>query len=173
MLPALHCRLTLNLETPSSSDFPPHVHVRNSQELQLKGETNTRWPVRFTFTMRAGHYSSHTQYSGDRPTLHTEFFLIWMGVFSKIVFWPWDRRARQQAGWSWFCARQLIVNCIYANPSSCSHTGYRGGERQATLKTLSKNGKALFNFTNKIILKSLCQLFACDLIMEEYVTIYG
>ena len=109
-----------------------------------------------------------TQYSRDRPTLHTEFFLIWMGVFSKIVFWPWDRRPGSRQGRSWFCARQMIVNCIYANPSSCSHTGYGGGERQATLKTLSKNGKALFNFTNKIILKSLCHLFAYDLITVEY-----
>lgn len=82
--------------------------------------------------------------------------------------------ARQ--GCSWFCVREFIVNCIYANPSSSSaqaltHGVQEEGESKATLKTLSKNGKALFNFTNKIILKSLCQLFACDLITAEYGTI--
>ena len=112
--------------------------------------------------------------AGDRPTLHTEFFLIWMGVFGKIVFWPWDRRGQAGAG-PGFVLGFWLSQCIYANPlPSPAHTRLEEeGESKATLKTLSKNGKALFNFTNKIILKSLCQLFACDLIMEEYVTIYG
>ena len=110
-----------------------------------------------------------TQNSGDRPTLHTEFFLIWMGVFSKIVFWPWDRRARQQAGSVLVLCSAIDCKLYLCKPFILlTHGIRRRGERQATLKTLSKNGKALFNFTNKIILKSLCHLFAYDLITAEY-----
>lgn len=156
--------------------FPPHVHVRKSQARNCNWkETNT--PVAttgFTFTMGAGHYSSHTMQRG--PTLWQSFFSSEWEFLVKLCF---DREtggplARQ--GRSWFCVREFIVNCIYANPSSSSaqaltHGIQEEGESKATLKTLSKNGKALFNFTNKIILKSLCQLFACDLITAEYGTI--
>ena len=111
--------------------------------------------------------SRHTMQPPDPP--FDRVFLIWMGVFGKIVFWPWDRRGQAGAG-PGFVLGFWLSQCIYANPLPCpAHTRLEEeGESKATLKTLSKNGKALFNFTNKIILKSLCQLFACDLIMEEY-----
>lgn len=65
------------------------------EELQLKGDKHPggHW-------LHIHNRSWTLQFSHNAARTHplTEFFLIWMGVFSKIVFWPWDRRATGQAG---------------------------------------------------------------------------
>ena len=139
-------------------------------------ETNTQLLVPVAPPPRmdkAGQFSVVTQCS---PWTHplTEFFSSEWEFLVKLCF---DRETggARQGPVLVLCSGTDCKLCIYANPLPCpAHTRLEEeGESKATLKTLSKNGKALFNFTNKIILKSLCQLFACDLIMEEYVTIYG
>ena len=129
-----------------------------------------QWPLRLTWT------KVDTVVTQCSPRTHplTEFFSSEWEFLVKLCF---DRETggARQGPVPGFVLENWLSQCIYANPLPCpAHTRLEEeGESKATLKTLSKNGKALFNFTNKIILKSLCQLFACDLIMEEYVTIYG
>ena len=135
MLPALHCRLTLNLETPSSTDFPPHVHVRNSQEeLQLKGETNT--PVASPLHIHNASWTlqfSHTMRPGTDPPCTQSFFSSEWEFLVKLCS---DRETGGQAG-------PVLVLCsaVYCKLYLCkpfillgSHTGYGGRGEQSHAK---------------------------------------
>ena len=80
MLPALHCRLTLNLETPSSSDFPPHVHVRNSQAGGIAIERRDKHPVASPLHIHNASWTlqfSHKTAGTDPPCTQSFFSSEW------------------------------------------------------------------------------------------------
>ena len=89
--------------------------------------------------------SSHTMQPPDPP--FDRVFLIWMGVFGKIVFWPWDRRGQAGAG-PWFCARILIVSVYLCKPSTLprSHTVRGGRGKQSHAKNPFKKRKSFIQF---------------------------